>query len=355
MKKKILIALLLLVLATLVYFQIRTWKKFDWHSFKEQTEGVNIRLLLLGTGIIYFDYYLRALRWRILLRPVHQTKASRLVAPTMIGFTALALLGRPGEFVRSFLIARKEGLTMSSQLAVWVVERLFDVGAVALIMAVNIIVFADQLKELDGFQQHPSAFNLFKISALALLVAVIVAAALALRMRRNPVRAARVAEKLVGRISPRFGKAAARRVQAFGEGLNTIHDAKSFIQIVALSLSLWLTIGAAYYCVTHAYADIGPDMTLASCFLLTGASVAGGTLQLPAVGGGSQLATIGTLVGVFGYPKELAISCGIMLWLVTFMSVIPTGLILAHFEHVSLTKAEKESLEEEQKVLDKIG
>jgi hypothetical protein len=54
MKKKILITLVLLVLATLVYFQIRTWKKFDWHSFREQTEGVNVGLILLGTGIIYF-------------------------------------------------------------------------------------------------------------------------------------------------------------------------------------------------------------------------------------------------------------------------------------------------------------
>jgi glycosyltransferase 2 family protein len=270
----------------------------------------------------------------------------------MIGFTALALLGRPGEFIRPFLIGRKEGLPMSSQLAVWVVERLFDMGAFALIMALNVILFADQLRELDGFQEHPSAFNIFKMSAFGLLLGVVVAAALALLMRRNPEGAARSVEKSLGRFSHGFAKALARRVHTFGEGLNTIHDTKSFVQIVVISLALWLTIGGAYFCVTHAYADIRPDMTLSSCFLLTGASVAGGTLQLPAVGGGSQLATIGTLVGVFGYSKELSISCGIMLWLVTFMSVIPAGLVLAHLEHVSLTRAEKESLEEEQKVME---
>lgn len=354
MKKKLLIALVLLVLATLIYFQFRTWKKFDWQSFKEQTEGVNIGLVLLGVGIIYFDYYLRALRWRILLRPVHQTNSRRLLAPTMIGFTALALLGRPGEFIRPFLIARKEGLSMASQLAVWLVERLFDVGALALIMAVNIIVFAPQLKELDGFQDHPAAFNIFRLSAFGLLVGVLIVGALALLLRRNPERAAGSVERSLSRF-PRLAKGLSRRVQKFGEGLNTIHDLKSFAQILTISLLLWATIGATYYCVTHAYAEIRPDMTLASCFLLTGASVAGGTLQLPAVGGGSQLATIGTLVGIFGYAKELAISCGMMLWLVTFMSIIPVGLVLAHFEHVSLTKVEKESLEEEQKAAEEIG
>lgn len=360
MKKKTLIALVLLVLGTLLYFQFKTWKKFDWHSFKEQTEDVDIGLILLGTAIIYFDYYLRALRWKILLRPVHQTKASRLLAPTMIGFTALALLGRPGEFIRPFLISRKEGLSMSSQLAVWVVERLFDVGAFALIMAVNIIFYATPLKDLPGFSPdaaktigrfHITSFGFFQLSGFALLVGVIIAAGLALLMRRNPDRAAKAVERFFSRFSQPLAKALASRVHTFGEGLNTIQDTRSFVQIFAISLTLWLTIGASYFCVTRAYADIAPDMTLSNCFLLTGASVAGGALQLPVVGGGSQLATIGTLVGVFDYPKELAISAGIMLWLVTFMSIIPAGLILAQLEHVSFIKVEKESLEEEEKVL----
>jgi len=62
--------------------------------------------------------------------------------------------------------------------------------------------------------------------------------------------------------------------------------------------------------------------------------------------------TIGMLRGVFNLSPELATSCGIMLWLVTFMSVIPAGLALARSEHVSLTQMEEESLEEEQKALE---
>ena len=70
-KRKILLtALVVIVLGALVYFQVKTWRKFDWQSFKEQTEGVNVGLIALGVVVIYFDYYLRALRWKILLRPV---------------------------------------------------------------------------------------------------------------------------------------------------------------------------------------------------------------------------------------------------------------------------------------------
>jgi len=358
MKKKIIITVAVLALAVLVYLQFKTWRKFDWKSFREQTEDVNIGLILLGVAIIHFDYYLRALRWKILLRPVCSTKATRLLAPTMIGFTGMALLGRPGEFIRPYLIARKVKLTMSSQLAVWVVERLFDVGAFATIMAVNILVSPD-LKDLPGFAGgagrkifgvHVSAFNLFQGFSWALLIGVIVASFFAFRVRRNPARVSGIVERILHPISPKLAESARNRVHTFGEGLNTIQDAKSFVQAFGLSLVLWITIGATYVCVTRAYDSIGV-MTISEALLLTGASVAGGVLQLPVVGGGSQLATIGILVGIFQFSKELSISCGMMLWLVTFMSVIPAGLVLAHFERVSFTKLEAESIEEEKKAL----
>ena len=64
---------------------------------------------------------------------------------------------------------------------------------------------------------------------------------------------------------------------------------------------------------------------------------------MPAVGGGSQFAVISALQVVYGIPPELAVSCGILLWLVTFMACIPVGLGFAHHEHLSLHKLSEES------------
>jgi hypothetical protein len=357
-KKFFITALVLLALAGLGALQVHAWHKFDWQTFKAQTEGIHISFVLLGVALIYGDYFLRAWRWKILLRPVCKTTSSRLLAPTVIGFTGLALLGRPGEFIRPYLIARKEKLRMTSQMAVWTVERIFDTGAFALIMALNILIAQSTLKELYGFRHSSRAFFIFKLSGFGLLGLVALAAWIAFRVRKNPNRAARVCERLLSGISPKLGKSGFHRVHAFGEGLNTVPDIKSFLQLGGISLLIWLVIGLSYVCVTHAYPDLaqqmllnGTGVSLSVVLLLTAASVAGGLLQLPVVGGGSQLATIGTLVGVFGLTKELATSCGIMLWLVTFMSVIPAGLALAHHEHVSLTRLEEESLQAEEKVL----
>lgn len=361
-KKRVLITVaVLVILAGLIYLQVRTWRKFDWERFFAATGETNKFWLAGGIALIYTDYFLRAWRWRILLEPVCQTRFSRLIAPTMIGFTGMALFGRPGEFIRPYLIARKENLNVSSQIAVWTVERIFDMGGFGLIMALNVLWFADTLRRLPGFESgtkksilgfHVTTFALFQLSGLALLLIVAFVGSLAFWIRKNPAKASSFFRGVFGSISPKLGEAAYHRVHAFGEGLNTVKNLKAFFKLSGLSLLIWVVIGFAYVCVTHAYASHRlSHMTLSSVLLLTAASVMGGILQLPVVGGGSQLATIGTLRGVFHISPEISTSCGIMLWLVTFMSVIPAGLIVAHFERISILRVERESQQEEEQAL----
>ena len=50
-------------------------------------------------------------------------------------------------------------------------------------------------------------------------------------------------------------------------------------------------------------------------------------------------------------PEELAASCGIMLWLVTFVAVIPLGLLLAHQERLSLRKLSQKVIRKKQEVV----
>jgi len=67
---------------------------FDWARLFQY--GLNWRHILCGVALIYVAYFLRAVRWKIFLRPVRkQASIMGLVPPTLIGFTALALLGRP--------------------------------------------------------------------------------------------------------------------------------------------------------------------------------------------------------------------------------------------------------------------
>jgi glycosyltransferase 2 family protein len=337
-------AVLVAILGALVYFQFRTWRKFDWSTFATVTgdlgHGRGLAHILIAIALIYFTYWLRAVRWKIFLKPVCRASLSSLAPTQYLGFTGLALLGRLGELIRPYLIARKENLTMSSQIAVWTVERIFDIGAFAILMCIDVFYFGDRLP-------HPLVL---KELGAALIVAVAVMAIAAVLIRRNGAGVAAWLERRLSSISLKFGASVAHKVRSFGEGLHTIHDGVSFLQLVGVSLFMWFVIALSYRFVLHAYPQPQlHQMRIPDVLLLMASSMAGSLIQLPAVGGGSQLAVISMLASHewFGVPKELAVSAGMLLWLVTFMSVVPLGLIIAHFEHVSLRKLSKETEEAE--------
>ncbi len=345
-KKRILIlAVVLLILGTLVYLQFREWRTFDWNKFRAYLADLHWWRVAVAVLLIYLTYWLRAVRWKLFLKPVCRARLHSLVPTQYIGFTGLALLGRPGELIRPYLIARKEQLTFSSQMAVWTVERIFDIGAFAVLVC------------LDVFLAPVIGYPLPHITALrrlggVLLCIVAAMALIALFIKRNGPAVATWVEPKVARVSPRLGLSLCHKVRAFGEGLDTIRGAVSFLQLAGTSLLIWFIIALAYRFVVHAYpsATAVHHLHVPQVLLLMASSMVGSLIQLPAVGGGSQLAVISMLSSPewFNVPHELAVSTGILLWLVTFMAVIPVGLALSHHEHVSLRKITEESEHEEE-------
>jgi hypothetical protein len=329
-------ALALTVLAVLVYLQFRTWRDFDWVTFWSQTHQVRKVHIFHGIVLIYLAYVVRALRWKIFLRPVRRdVRTSSLVAPTLIGFTGLALMGRPGELIRPYLIARRADLSFSSQLAVWAVERIFDIAAYTLLLVIALFLTPGP-KEL-------SYYSRFRTGGFILVGLTLVLTAAAMVVARRGEALAQWAERRFAHLAANLGQRIALRIREFRSGLNTIHNPFAFLQLTVVSLIMWCMIAVAYKEVTHAYGSEELDIPQTQVLLLMGSSMVGSLIQLPGVGGGSQLATIATLEHVFDAPHELAASCGIMLWLVTFIAVIPTGLVLAHRERLSLRQLSEES------------
>lgn len=344
-KKRILAStVVFLILAVLIYLQYRHWQTFDWGTFWAQTHRINKIKVLRGIGWIYIGYGLRAIRWKIFLQPVRpKVKSIQLVAPTFIGFTGLALLGRAGEFIRPYLIARRTDLPFSSQLAVWTVERIFDVGAFTLLMVLAIFL-PSALPDIP----HPEYYVRFREGGFILIGLVAALAIAAIVVRRSGDAVARWIEQKFGHLSANFGHKLAQRVREFGAGLDTIHGPLSMVWLTVVSVGMWYIIALAYKEVTHSYGLDALEIPVSQILILMGASMVGSMLQLPAVGGGSQMATIAALSSVFDVPPEIAASCGILLWLVTFAAVVPVGLVLAHHERLSLRKLSEESHKAEE-------
>ncbi|HKR84741.1 MAG TPA: lysylphosphatidylglycerol synthase transmembrane domain-containing protein [Terriglobales bacterium] len=405
-------AVVVVILGLLVYFQVQHWRSFDWVRFRSASRVSPLRIAA-AVGLIYVTYFLRAWRWKVFLEPMCESRTSRLVAPTFIGFTGLALLGRPGEFIRPYLIARRENLSVASQIGVWTIERIFDVGAFTVLMTID--VFFSTVIRANPY------LHKFRIAAVVLCGLVAFASVLAVLVRKRQHDVAVFFHNLTARFSKGLAHAVDQKIRAFGEGLNTVASPKALLKLIAISLLMWFIVALAYREVAHSYPpeqeqrQEGPpsvdvetasvsglpeiagqpltnenianlqsslqtkgyllkeykgdlwlyrqnkrvkkvgdrpylsSLDLPHVLLLMGFSMVGSVVQLPAVGGGSQLAVISALQVVYGIPPELALSCGILLWLVTFMSCIPVGLTFAHREHLSLRKLSKASHEEEAK------
>jgi uncharacterized protein (TIRG00374 family) len=343
-KRLLITSAVVVVLIVLVILQAHAYRKFDWSAFAQQIAQVNLWMILAAVAAIHLADALRAVRWSIFLKPVRSISPVKLLAAQYIGFAGLALLGRPGEFIRPYIIAKRARLSFASQVAVWTVERIFDMSAVATILACDLL-FADTLRTFPQYDSiRAGGITLISLVGLGALFAFVI-------WKYGPQIAARLeADRQPSHIRHRI----AFRIRSFGEGLHTIHDLASFFAVAGLSISIWMLIACAYWLVLHAYSD--PELTtlsLVHAILLMAGSVAGGILQLPVVGGGSQLATINLLLYLFNVnpdQPELATSAGILLWLVTFMSVLPLGLALARMEHVSLRKISSESVHEEEEL-----
>ena len=97
----------------------------------------NIWLLLAAVAVATFGFFIRALRWKVLLTPVKpDTRLRSRFAGVSIGFMANNLLpARVGEFARAYAISRIEPITASAAFGSLVVERFMD-GVVLLLFLV---------------------------------------------------------------------------------------------------------------------------------------------------------------------------------------------------------------------------
>jgi len=345
-KRTLITAVVVALLGILIYSQFREWRDFEWDMFWAQIGKIDKIHILYGVALIYLHYGLRALRWKIFLKPLKKTSWVGLMPPTLIGFTGLALLGRPGEFIRPYLIARQAKVSFSSQIAVWTVERIFDLGAFAVLIALAIFL-PSALQSIP----HPEYYRQFRDAGFLLIAGVAGAAVGAVIVSKSGESIATWIESRFSHLPSGFGHRLAQKVREFGMGLNTIHGPMSLLLLAVLSIGIWYVTGLAYQEVTHSYGVDALEIPVSQLLILMGASMAGSMLQLPAVGGGSQMATIATLSSVFDVPPEMAASCGILLWLVTFAAVVPLGLALAHPERLLLRTLSAESQQAEEKAI----
>ena len=348
-KNQLILGLVVLVAMVALVVWGRERIHFDFGLFRAQLAHADWIKIALSAGCIYLAFAFRSVRWARLLKHNKLVAPFSLLGTQVIGFTAVALIGRVADPVRPYLVAKKTGLPLSSQIAVYIVERLFDAGSMALIFSVAMlsVPYADIMRvtsssHLVSLLGSHSPFLAAFAARYGGLVLTMLGALFLVAIRLAGDTVASIAEHSFGLFSKKLGVAVAEKIRAFHAGLDTMRTFGEFSVTAALSISMWLLIAAAYYegCQAFALASVTPSR----CVLLMVASGGASVFQLPVLGWFTQIGVVAAaLTGLFGANAETATACAAVLLLTTFLAIIPVGLIWARFEHVSLRKVTAES------------
>ena len=336
-KTRLIVSLVVLAaLAGLGYWASRE-VHFDFATFSSQLAHVDWRDIVAAILCIYVGYFFRAARWAMLMRHNQRVPLFSLAGVQIIGFTGVALLGRFADLTRPYLVSRKTGAPLTGQIATYVVERIFDAGAMA------VFITGAALLIPPGTLPHPEAVEGVKRAFLigtgcggGFLVAI--------RVAGNQV--ARFFEITFGLISKKLGHAVGHKLLVFHEGLDTIRSFSDFAISALISLAMWFLILLAYVETAHAFT---PDpklahMSIAESMVILACSGGASFVQLPIFGWFTQIGLVGEAIhGFFGVAREAAWACSTMLLVDTFLSVVPVGLVWAQFTHVNLRQVAIES------------
>jgi uncharacterized protein (TIRG00374 family) len=316
---------------------------FDWSRLWASVAQARPLPLLLSIVAIYAAYAVRALRWARFSCYQGRLGFSSLFSATLIGFSAVFLLGRAGEPIRPLLIARKERLPVSSAFGIYVLERVFDVAATVVIAGLALLAFSPA--SLAGESQ--ALLMTARTTGIALLVGLLAVVAFLLYFR---LHGAEAIERRLGdwHHRPGWHARAAGLFQGFSEGLRAIRTFGDLLMALWYTAIHWAVIAAIYYWVQQSFPGRLGELSFTAALLVLAFTMVGSTVQLPGVGGGSQLASFLAFTVVFGVEKEPAAAASVVLWLVTFAACIVAGVPLLIREGWSMGELRRLAREEKE-------
>jgi glycosyltransferase 2 family protein len=280
---------------------------------------VNPWMLLLGLGVFYTTFPLRALRWRLLLRnagvPVDAGRRSWASLPALIEYIYLSWFAncivpaKLGDAYRGYLLKHNGKVSFSAAFGTIFAERLLDMlGLFGLLMLSAWITFGTRMP--DGTQ------IVFGFGAL--LVVIILMGLASMRW-----------------LSPLIRRFIPQRLHSFYERFE--HAALSSFSPAVLprlflfTSTIWLLEGCRLFFVIEAFGPEVATLSLAAIVFVALASSLLTALPITPAGLGVVEGTITVVLTLFGINQNLGIAITFLDRLINFWSIVIGGFVLYIF------------------------
>jgi glycosyltransferase 2 family protein len=302
---------------------------FSWSRLWVELAGTRKQYLLASLAGVYLAYLLRSLRWKRFCRYLGSASLGDVYGSTLMGFSALFVLGRAAEPIRPLLLARRCRMAVSGMFGIYVLERLFDTAATAVLAGSSLLLFRGALAAGGEWEGR------IRAAGGALLVGLLVFAGFLVYFQMHG------AGFLQRRLSHWRAVAGWRGFVAtqfteFSDGLQAIRGVSDWWAALAYSTLHWGLIVFIYLWVMRSFGGALGQLSFSSAMLVLAFTMMGSLVQLPGVGGGAQLAGFIALTKIFRIDAEPAAAVAVVTWLITFAGSCLVGLPLLIHEGLSM-------------------
>ncbi|HKY27023.1 MAG TPA: lysylphosphatidylglycerol synthase transmembrane domain-containing protein [Pyrinomonadaceae bacterium] len=294
-------------------------RNLDWKEVTQALRQTDFSLLAVAVAVICVAYGFRAIRWGALLAPLGPTRLKHLFAATTVGFGAVFLVGRMGEVVRPvYLPMRDPTVRPSASFVTILVERIYDLVAVVVLFAANLIWFKPSGNIETEFAQVRTAGITLLILALASVAGLI-------WFRSRSASAVGWLEKRFNRwqfIPQSVRRAVVALVEQLARALRVLVDARELAVTIGWTASVWISIAIANLLVLRAF---GLPFGIGETLFVLGWSLVGSLVPTPGGAAGAFHAATAASLVFLGVAKETAAAISIVLHLVDFGPAVVIG------------------------------
>lgn len=301
--------------ALLLWWTLRGESLGDVWSVLRNSDGL---LFALGTVVSTCIFPLRARRWRTILEPVAGTiPFGALWRSTAIGMMMNNVFPfRAGEFARAFALTRETPrVALTTALGSLAVDRIFDAIVLLACMFGAMLdpAFPAGVRIVGRTVPQLAAGGVAFIAALLIVCYAVVL---------MPERVLALVRSAARRVVPRFEARIVKLVEHGVGGLAVLRDSRRFLAVLFWAVAHWLVHALALFICFRA---VGISVPFSAALFLQG--VLGMGVAIPSSPGFfgvfETFAVIG--LGVYGVPKELAISWALGYHILSFIPITVMG------------------------------
>lgn len=287
-------------------------------------------LLALGAGLVVLSYLMRAHRWVYLLAPLGQVRLRTAFRTTVIGLAlSIVLPARAGEFLRPYLLARQEGLSATATFATVVFERVLDLIAVLVLLAIYLAAFDPGLAAVN-----PAVFRAVQIGGLTMGALAAVGLVVLAVLAGHPERLHGVVLQVERVLPARLAHLVAGLARTFAEGLAIMRQPSRVLITLGLSLLMWIVIAAQTWAVVAAF---GIALPPAGALLVTAFLVVGVAVPTPGGVGGYHEAFRISVTTFFAAGNDVAVGAAIVAHMVSVLPGLVMGMWFAWQDGMSFS------------------